>query len=284
MNRTLSVFFVVLIGLALNLQAQSLVITAPNGGETLTLGQAVQITWTASNVSQKVKLQLIKSGGALVGLIAGNLNATPGTFTWTIGQTQGGTAPVGGNYKIRVRVIDGDIEDTSNNGFSIVDATAPPAPAPPAPPGGLTIVQSGIQKKPLQVTAQIVPYAVITSFTVNGQPQPGNTNLEVYRHLGLNCHAAAFSKTQPILYRYTLRLENTLNNMRYLVHQSSWTEQSDLRLEFSLTHVLAHVYPDNMLDGHQVPLWLFGAITVEAKNATQSETPQHKRIDLKFWL
>ncbi len=133
MKKTLTVFIAILIGLALNLPAQSLVITAPNGGETLTLGQAVQITWTASNVSQKVKLQLIKGGGALVGVIAGNLNATPCTFTWTVGQYQGGIAAADSNYKIRVRLQDGNIEDASNGAFTIA-AAAPPPPLPPPPP------------------------------------------------------------------------------------------------------------------------------------------------------
>jgi hypothetical protein len=138
--------------------------------------------------------------------------------------------------------------------------------------------------KPQKVNAQLVNYAVITSFTVNGQPQPGNTDLEVFRSQGLNCHAAAFSKTQPVLYRYTLKLENTLNNLRYLVYQGNWTEQGDFMLQVSFEQVLYKVYPDHMLDGHQVPLWLYGSIYVEAKNATQSETPQQQRIDLKFRL
>ncbi len=138
--------------------------------------------------------------------------------------------------------------------------------------------------KPQKVTAQLVNYAVITSFTVNGQPQPGNTYLEVFRSQGLNCHAAAFSKTQPILYRYSLMLENTLNNRRYHVYDGNWTEQSDFMLQLTLYQVLSKVYPDNMLDGHTVPLWLYGSIYVEAKNATQSETPQKQRIDLKFRL
>ncbi len=292
MNKALTVFIVVLIGLALNLPAQSLVITAPNGGETLTIGQAVQITWTASNASQKVKLQLIKGGGALVGVIAGNLNATPGAFTWTVGQYQGGIAEAGSNYKIRVRLQDGDSEDASNGTFTIAAGAAtpppapPPPPPPPPPPTGLNVNQgrTGLQMMPQKVNAQLVNYAVVTSFTVNGQPQPGNTYLEVYRQLGLNCHTSVFSKTQPVLYRYTLRLENTLNKMRYLVYQGNWTQQNDFMLQLTQYQVLSKVYPNNMLDGQQVPISLLGSITVEVKNATQSETPQLQRIDLKFWL
>lgn len=284
MHKTLAVIFVVLSAAALILPAQSLVITSPNGGETLTLGQAVQITWTANNVNQKVKLQLIRGGGALVGLIAGNLNATPGAFTWTVGQYQGGIAEAAGNYKIRI--LGSDSEDASNNAFNIVAGAGTPSPTPPAPPAGLNVGQgqSGLQMKPQKVTAQIVNYAVISSFTVNGQPQPGNTYLEVFRSQGLNCHTSVFSKTQPVLYRYTLKLENTLNNLRYLVYQGNWTEQRDFMLQLTQYQVLTKVYPDNMLDGHQVPIWLFGSISVEVKNATQSETPQQQRIDLKFWL
>ncbi|MCU0237393.1 MAG: GPI anchored serine-threonine rich family protein [Acidobacteria bacterium] len=283
MHKTLAVIFTVFIATALALPAQSLVITAPNGGETLTLGQTFPIAWTVQNSSQKVKLILFQNGNRL-GEIAENLSSGQSPYSWPVGTYSGATAPAGSGFTIRVRTMDNALDDYSNGPFTIAAGGVPASPAPPAPPAGLNINQRIIQKKPLNLTAEIVPYAVITSFTVNGQPQPGNTNLEVFRHLGLTCRTSAISKTQPILYRYTLKLENTLNNLRYLVHQGSWTEQSDVTLQFSLNHIITHVYPDNMLDGHQVPLWLFGAITVEVKNATQSETPQRKRIDLKFHL
>ena len=82
--------------------AQSIVINAPNGGETLTLGQTAYITWTASGISQNVKLQLLTSNGVQVGVIAKDLAATPGSYAWTVGQYSGGTAAAG-SYKVRVR-------------------------------------------------------------------------------------------------------------------------------------------------------------------------------------
>jgi len=284
MHKPIAVIFAVFIASALVLPAQSLIITAPNGGETLTLGQTFPITWTVQNSSQKVKLILFQNGNRL-GEIAENLSSGQSPFNWTVGAYSGTTAPAGGGYSIRVRSMDNAIDDYSNSPFTIVAGGGAPAPSPaPAPPTGLNQGQSGLQKKPLTVNAQIVNYAVVTSFTVNGQPQPGNNYLEVFRSQGLNCHASTFSKTQPVLYRYRLSLENTLNNMRYWVYQGNWTEQSDLMLQLSFEQVISKVYPDNMLAGHQVPLWLYGSIYVEVKNATQSETPQQQRIDLKFRL
>lgn len=105
--------------------AQTIVVTAPNGGETLTIGQTMHITWTASNVSQNVKLQLIRSGGALVGVIANNVAPAPGTFAWTIGQYIGGTAAAG-SYKVRVRTMDNAVEDASNADFTIAGGTVTP--------------------------------------------------------------------------------------------------------------------------------------------------------------
>ena len=76
MYKTLTVFFAVFIASALLLPAQNLVITAPNGGETLTLGQTFPIAWTVQNSTQKIKLILFQNGSRL-GEIAENLKLRP---------------------------------------------------------------------------------------------------------------------------------------------------------------------------------------------------------------
>jgi hypothetical protein len=277
MRKVLALSFIVFVASVVVLPAQSLTLTAPNGGETLTLGQTVQVTWTASNVNQKVKLQLIRGGGALVGLIAKDLNAAPGAFHWTVGQYQGGTAQADGNYKIRVRLQGGDLEDASNGVFAIAAA-----PAPPAPPTGLNMSQSGIQKKPLTVTAQIVPYAVITSFTVDGKTDASGEKVTCRLSQGMQAQVGAVSKTQPILYRYELTIYENSSGMSVSVKQTPWLEQNAYTIRATLDEVTDAAFPNGMPS--TMPFSVFGSIGIEVKNATQSEQPQRRRIQIKLCL
>jgi hypothetical protein len=279
-KRSTPIILIALFFLGQNLPAQNLTITAPNGGETLTLGQTVQINWTANGVNQKVKLQLIRGGGALVGLIEGNLNATPSSFTWTIGQTDSGTAAADTNYKIRIRTADNALEDASNGTFTIAVASTPP----PTSASPYKVYQPELQKKPLTVNAQIVPYAAINSFTVNGQVNAGSAYIECSLAQGLRCQVSASSFAQPISYRYTLRLMNTINSLSYQVMQSPWIPQADFTISVSRDVVLDKVYPNHMLDGQMVPSFLFGSIMVEAKNATQVEAPKNLTLQIKLTI
>jgi hypothetical protein len=385
-NKAMPIILIALCALALGLPAQSLTITAPNGGETLTLGQTVQITWTANNVNQKVKLQLIRGGGALVGLIQGNLNATPSSFTWTIGQTDSGNATADTNYKIRIRTADNALEDASNGTFTIAAATTPPPPPPPvtinltrpndgeemligatfhvtwtsanlngnnhlelwsgnsklgiiaqnlpagpydyswkigyymggkAIPGGgykIKVVNSNgpedasdipftllpglersdptlrnpaqryqpeLQKKPLLVNVQVLPYAVINSFTINGMVEVGNQRVECFRQQGLRFQANASSFAQPISYRYTLRLLRPSNGMSFVIKQSPWLAQNDFTMQVTLKDIYDILFPEG---NSNVPLSIQGSVMVEVKNATQTESPQNKGIQIKLTL
>lgn len=274
MDKRKIAFAILLISAAIALPAQTLKITSPNGGETLTLGQTVPITWMAKNVDQKVRLLLMRNGARL-GIIANNLNPGQGSYTWEVGQYQGGIAVADSNYTIRVRVVEGDLMDASDNEFTIASGTSSPV---------YQLYRPELHKKPLTVNAQIVPYAVITAFTINGQPKAGNAYLKILMPNGLNCHTAAFSQTQPIMYRYTLYMQNKLNDLRYLVYQSIWTEQKDFTLPVSTMSVLNNVYPGNMLDGQPIPIWLRGTLSVEVKNTTQSEAPKKSQIEIELWL
>jgi len=374
---------IALLGLALGLPAQNLVVVSPNGGETLTLGQTVQLTWTANNVNQKVKLQLIRGGGALVGLIAGNLNATPSSFTWTVGQYEGGTAAADTNYKIRIHTADSALEDASNGTFAIIGGATPPpaslrltnpnaskemqlgatchitwegkgldgsnrlelwkgtakvgdiAQGQPANQGDFTwkigdilpgkasagsgykvkVVNSAgladesdqsftlnpgmesalagpetpvqrsqlnFQQQTPMVNAQIVPYAVITSFTVDGHPASGVYH-KCFRAQGVLCQANAFSQTRPILYRYALHLIGLENgSYAHVVHQTPWIEQNSYTFTISQAAAMNAVYGDGNYS--MVPISLFGRVYVEVKNATQSESPQMTAIGIQLYL
>jgi hypothetical protein len=72
------------------------------------IGDNRTISWSASGVSQQLKLQLIRSGGALVGPIVNSLAAGTASYDWPVGQFIGGTAAPGeeNRYKIRVSTVD----------------------------------------------------------------------------------------------------------------------------------------------------------------------------------
>jgi len=99
--------------------AQTLRLIAPNGGEAWTLGQKYQIQWTASGIAQQIKLVLVRSGAGQVGVIAKRLDAGSSPFTWTAGMLEGGMAPAGVDYKIRIRTLDNELGDASDHTFSL---------------------------------------------------------------------------------------------------------------------------------------------------------------------
>ncbi len=401
MNRSMSIIIITLLFLTLGLPAQSPIITAPNGGETLILGQTVQITWTANGISQKLKLQL-HQGGTVLGIIANNLDAVPSTYTWTVGRYGASTAAAGTNYRIRIVTTDNAKEDFSDRNFSIAagSSSAPPAPpsslhiagTPPAstlltiskPNGGeswlqgasghitwnamglsgsnrlelwqgnnrighiaqnltsgpgdyawnignleggakatpannyrIKIINSGGQEDmsnrdftitpevrkmrhdptdPVQINhpnlqqqnnmtnLELVAYAVINSFSVNGRTSsPLNDLIECYRSQGVACQASTFSKTQPVMYRYTLYLESPYNSMRYLIYQGAWIPQSNFTINLQYSGVLDKLFPDG-LNGKPVPVAVRGSVWVEAKNTSQTEPPQRRTLEIDFHL
>jgi len=70
------------------------------------IGDPCTITWTVTGVSQPLRLQLTRTGGDIVGVIADPLPAGTATYNWTAGQYIGGTAGPGEDYKIRVAAAD----------------------------------------------------------------------------------------------------------------------------------------------------------------------------------
>ncbi len=70
------------------------------------IGDNRTISWSATGVSQALKLQLIRSGGALVGPIVNSLAVGTTSYAWPAGSYIGGTAEPGENYRIRVSTTD----------------------------------------------------------------------------------------------------------------------------------------------------------------------------------
>ncbi len=112
-----------------SLFAGSITVIQPNGGEEATLGGKLAVRWSAVDVSQNVRINLVR-GSEVVGTIASNLPSGNGYFLWDVGQLADGTAPAGGNYFIRVRVIDSSEVDQSDGPFSIAPTPLPKGKLP----------------------------------------------------------------------------------------------------------------------------------------------------------
>jgi|GEM_PF-3034698 len=106
----------------------SIQVTAPNGGESWTLGSQQNITWTAQNLTGNVTVALYRLGTWQSDL--GTAAASAGTFAWTI--SAGLTAAA--DYK--VRVYQGSVEDYSDNIFTLSSGGGTPGITVTAPNGG----------------------------------------------------------------------------------------------------------------------------------------------------
>jgi len=81
---------------------ESITVTSPNGGGSWMLGYKYTINWTSTNLASKVRLELVRYKGQMLGIIAENLPAS-GSYQWEkAGEYPGNTAPAG-KYLIRAR-------------------------------------------------------------------------------------------------------------------------------------------------------------------------------------
>jgi len=90
----------------------------PNGGETLVPGSTYEICWTATGITQNVKLILLQNG-APVGVIAESLAPGSSPRRWPVGKYSGGSVTSGGGYAIRIKTLDGSLLDVSDGTFTI---------------------------------------------------------------------------------------------------------------------------------------------------------------------
>jgi len=138
MNKTIMVFAAILFLLA-PLAAGTLSVTFPNGGETLTVGTSSSIIWTASGVTDNVKLILLNEDNSIFGVIVRDRAPGGSPYPWSAGQTEVGLAPAGRRYKIRVSTMDGGTKDVSDALFTIAAAGSPEPEPEPEPTTSLTV-------------------------------------------------------------------------------------------------------------------------------------------------
>src|SRR4030042_3366464 len=83
-------------------QSQTINVTSPNGGEDWALGSPHNITWRSSGVTGKLSI-LLFIGDQRVGVIQSDVPVSAGSYSWVVGNYQGGAAGPGTNYKVRIR-------------------------------------------------------------------------------------------------------------------------------------------------------------------------------------
>ncbi|MCC2672158.1 MAG: hypothetical protein K0Q72_4630, partial [Armatimonadetes bacterium] len=90
----------------------SIIVTAPNGGESWTAGTSQAITWTSANVTGNVKLEYSPDAGATWIVIAAS-TANDQSENWVL--------PASGTVQARVRVssVDGAVTDASDANFTV---------------------------------------------------------------------------------------------------------------------------------------------------------------------
>lgn len=92
-------------------QGAVLTVSTPNGGENLIAGKTTNITWVASNITGKVKLEYTTNGTDFI--FIDSVNVTPASYVWTVPAVATTTA------KIRVSTTNNSITDLSNANFTI---------------------------------------------------------------------------------------------------------------------------------------------------------------------
>src|SRR3989441_9730455 len=91
-----------------------LVLVAPNGGETWTVGATQAISWTTSGTVPNVKLEYSTDGGVTYPSVVAASVANTGSFSWTIPDS------ISNTVRVRVSdVTDASANDTSDGNFKI---------------------------------------------------------------------------------------------------------------------------------------------------------------------
>jgi hypothetical protein len=97
----------------------SLELIKPNGTESWKRNSRQMITWNATDCAGTLKLTFWQNGRP-VGTIADGMNPAAGSYSWTVGDYIGSTAPLGTGYSIKIQDNGSSAEDVSDTPFSIV--------------------------------------------------------------------------------------------------------------------------------------------------------------------
>jgi hypothetical protein len=94
-------------------------LTSPNGGESWMRNSKQYIRWNAMPGMGNFRISLWQNNSQ-IGIIADNVNSSVGSYAWSVGAYNGGVAPLGSGYTIRIREKGTAVADESDAPFSIV--------------------------------------------------------------------------------------------------------------------------------------------------------------------
>ncbi len=92
----------------------TLIVISPNGGEQIEQGTEYEITWDSFLYDGNIDVELVSELTKDVVTLASNVPVDNGSYAWNVVQDYGD------NYKIHITATDGELEDYSDNFFSIV--------------------------------------------------------------------------------------------------------------------------------------------------------------------
>ena len=99
------------------IETPTLTVVYPNGGESVSIDDPLNVQWTSENTSGTVKIELSRDGGFSFKTIASNYSDT-GSWPWTA------TGPESDQCIIRISDTNGLVSDNSDSPFTITAAAA----------------------------------------------------------------------------------------------------------------------------------------------------------------
>src|SRR5207245_5253543 len=128
--------------------AGAVTVTAPNGGETFTVGNPITITWSTLGNIPTVKLEYSTDGGSTWILIIASTTSTPATLPTLGSGSYGWTAPTATSTQFRIRASDANTtnrpptSDVSDANFTVKGTIAAQSPTPGMAAGQIFTVGS----------------------------------------------------------------------------------------------------------------------------------------------
>lgn len=138
MKKTLTTLLFLTAVILLSAQLGDITVLSPNGGETWYLGNTYPITWTYTNLTGEVYIQLVPGSNTSTQpaiTIASSVPIAAGSYTWTIPST----IMPGNYYRIRIvwqSILDVYIADESDGPFTIASGYVTPSITVTSPNGG----------------------------------------------------------------------------------------------------------------------------------------------------
>ena len=176
-------------------------VVSPNGGETLTRGTVVPITWShTGNPGANVKIELY-NGSTLSSTITSSTSLSAGSYNWSIPSTQA----FGSNYTIKVTsTTNSAISDTSNGPFTITG----PSITVTSPNGGETLLRGAVATLTWSYTGN--PGASVKIQLYNGTTL--SRTITSSTPLSAGTYKWAVSSLQTLGSNYKIKITSTTNS------------------------------------------------------------------------